>query len=169
MAVLHLPSSMSGLDLPNIKIYQLCAHLRFVNDWVKGRTSICMDIEAALSQCRLSDLLFFNNFKEIKAFCTNPVTINTLKAWRLVHRLEGRSNITSIFTPIINNPAFPPGSLDPCFRQWSNKNIKSLRDLLSDGKLMSFEQLTIDYKFGKQDFFHFLQIRHYITHRTTPY
>ena len=39
MAVLHLPGSMGGLDLPNIKIYQLCAHLRFVNDWVKGKTS----------------------------------------------------------------------------------------------------------------------------------
>ena len=167
MAVLHLPSSMGGLDLPNIKIYQLCAHLRFVNDWVKGKTSIWMDIETALSQCRLSNLLFFNTFKEIKAFCANPVTINTLKAWRLVRRLEGRSNITSIYTPIINNPAFPPGSSDPGFRQWSNKNIKSLSDLLSDDKLMSFEQLTNKYKLSKQDFFRFLQIRHYITSSTT--
>ena len=64
MAVLHLPSSVGGLDLPNIKIYQRCALLRFVNDWVKGKTSIWLDIETALSQCKLSDLLFCNHFKK---------------------------------------------------------------------------------------------------------
>ena len=137
MAALHLPSSMGGLDLPNIKIDQLCAHLRFVNDWVKGKTSIWLDIETALSQCKLSHLFFSNHFKEIKTFCTNTVTINTLKAWRLVRHLEGRSNMTSIFTPIINNPAFPPGSSDPGFQQWSLYLI--------------FEELTNSYKLAKQD------------------
>lgn len=32
---------------------------------------------------------------------------------------------------------------------------------------MSFEQLTNSYELPKQDFFRFLQIRHYITHSTT--
>ena len=32
---------------------------------------------------------------------------------------------------------------------------------------MSFEQLTNSYKLAKQDFFHFLQTRHYIIHSTT--
>lgn len=167
MAVLHLPSSRGGLDLPNIRLYQLSAHLRFVSDWVRGKTSIWSDIETALSQCKLSDLLFCNDFNGIKALCTNPVTINTLKAWRIVRRLEGRSRITSTFTPIMNNPAFPPGSLDPGFQRWSDKNIKSLGDLFSGGELMSFEQLTNSYGLPRQDFFRFLQIRHYITHNTT--
>lgn len=167
MAVLHLPSSMGGLDMPNIKIYQLCAHLRFVNDWVKDKTSTWMDLETALSHRRLKDLLFFNNFKEILAYCSNPVTINTLKAWRLVRNLEGRSKITSMFTPIINNPEFLPGSSDPRFQQWTSKNIKSLFDLFSNNILMSFEQLCNTYSLTKQDFFRFLQVRHYIIHNTT--
>lgn len=126
-----------------------------------------MDTEAALSQCRLSDLIFFNNFKQIEAYCTNPVTINTLKAWQIVCRLEGRSNKTSMFTPIRNNPAFPPGSSDPGFQQWSVKNINSLIDLFSNNSLMSFKQLTNKYSLIKQDFFRFLQVRHYITRSTT--
>lgn len=104
MAVLYLPSSMGGLDLPNIKIDQLCAHLRLVNNWVDDKTSIWLDIETALSQCKLSDLLFCNNFKEIKAFCTNAVTINT-KAWRLIHHpYRSPGNIccweNSVSTPV---------------------------------------------------------------------
>lgn len=39
LSVLQLPSAMGGLDLPDIKRYQLSAHLRYIADWVKGDAS----------------------------------------------------------------------------------------------------------------------------------
>lgn len=57
--------------------------------------------------------------------------------------------------------------LDTDFRRWDTKGITKLGDLFSNDSLMSFEQLTQKYQLPKQDFFRFLQIRHYITNRTT--
>ena len=138
MAVLQLlPSSMGGLDLPNVKIYQLSAHLRFISEWLKNSTSsIWLDIESSLSKCKLQDLLFFKNFKNIRDNCTNPITINALKAWRSARRLEGRLKLTSMFTPINNNLDFSPGMMDSFFRQWHDKGITKLGDLFSDNGLM---------------------------------
>lgn len=66
IATLQLPSSEGGLDLPNIKYYQLSSHLRFIAEWVrKDTTSIWFDIESLQSKCPLENLLFIKNFKLI--------------------------------------------------------------------------------------------------------
>ncbi len=85
-----------------------------------------------------------------------------LKAWRSVCRLEGRSKLTSFFTPILNNPDFEEG-----FKRWCNLGLITLGDMFSDNKLMSFVELTEKYQLFKHDFFRFLQLRHYITKNTT--
>ncbi len=85
MAVLQLPSSTGGSGIPNIKLYQLSAHLRFVSKWVKNNAScIWLDIESSLSKCRLQDMLFFKNFKNIRDNCTNPITINAIKTCSVI-------------------------------------------------------------------------------------
>lgn len=64
---------MGGLDFPNVKVYQLCAHLRYISEWVNNdASSIWRDIESSLSKYRLQDLLFFKNFKDIRDNCINP-------------------------------------------------------------------------------------------------
>ncbi len=35
LAKLHLPSAVGGLDLPNVKWYQVAAHLKFAAEWLK--------------------------------------------------------------------------------------------------------------------------------------
>ena len=168
MSVLQLPGSMGGLDLPNIKVYQLCAHLTAISQWIKNDvSSTWFDIESSLSKCALQDLLYFGSFKNIKEKCTNPITINALKAWRSSRCMEGRLKLTSIFTPITNNPDFLPGVMDPSFQQWRNKGLTKLGDLFNDSCLMSFDQLRTKYQLPRHDFFRFLQIRHYITKNTT--
>ncbi len=92
MSVLQLPGSKRGLDLPNIRTYQLGVHLRNISNLItKDVCSVWLDIETSLSKYSLPDLLFFKSFKIIKESCVNPVT---LRAWRLVRRLEGRSKFT---------------------------------------------------------------------------
>lgn len=76
MSVLQLPSAMGGLDLPDIKRYQLSAHLRYIADWVKhDASSIWLDIEKSLSNCPLKNLLFIDKLKCIRKLYSNPVTI----------------------------------------------------------------------------------------------
>lgn len=133
MAILQLPSSMGGLDLPNIRFYQWCAHLCYISDWITNDdSSIWLDIETSLSKYPLQDLLFFTSFKSVKDHCNNPITLNTLKVWRSVQRFLGRSKLTSALTPILNNPDFAPGLLDAGFNVWLNKGIRRLNDLFAD-------------------------------------
>lgn len=104
MSILYLPSCMGGMDFPNIKIYQLCSHLKYILEWVRSDpSSVWLDIESSFSRFPLRDL-FVENFQNIKEIYENPIIVNTLKAWRSVRRLEGRSKLTSSFNPNIKQP-----------------------------------------------------------------
>lgn len=166
LATLCLPSSEGGLDLPDIKKYQLSAHLRYITDWKRSDPmSIWLDIESSMSNLPLPNLLFIR--KSLRATCHNPITIHTVKAWQAVRRLEGRHKLTSVFTPICHNTDFPPGVTDPGFQIWKTKGISRLRDLFDGHTLMSFEQLRAKFDISNQDFFRYLQIRNFIKKDTT--
>lgn len=168
MATLCLSSKEGGLDLPDIWRYQLSAHLCFIPDWVhKQPTSLWLDIESSISKFPLKNLLFLKTLKFLKSACSNPITVNTVKAWRTIRRIEGRSQITSILSPICDNLNFLPGTTDSGFRIWATKGISNLCDLFDGSTLMSFTQLTKKYKIQKQDFFWYLQIRDYVKRDTT--
>lgn len=92
MAMLRLSPEEGGLDLPDIWRYQLSAHLRFITDWVhKQPTSLWLDIESSMSNFPLKNVLFLKTLKSLKSACSNP-TVNTVKAWQTIRRIEGRSN-----------------------------------------------------------------------------
>lgn len=127
--------------------------MRYVYDWVVSNSnSIWLGVEASLSKYPLRDLLLFKKFKNIRLSCNNPVTLNTVKAWRLVCRLEGRSKFTSVFTPIVNNPDFQPGMVDTGFEQWRVNGVHRLKDLLSGNAVMTFEQMIEKYSIPRRAF-----------------
>lgn len=166
--VLQSPSARGGLDLPDIKRYQLSAHLRYIADWVKDdASSTWLDIEKYLSNCPLKNLLFIDKLKCIKKLCSNPVTINTVRAWRITRHMEGRSRLTSVFTPITDNPDFLPGTLDGAFKHWTAKGIVSLGDLFVGSTLMTFGQVMEKYDISKNDLFRYFQVRDFIIKNTS--
>lgn len=167
MATLQLPGSVGGLDLPNIRIYQLCTHMRYIHDWISNDpNSIWLGVETSLSKYPLKDLLFFKKRKDIRMSCDNPVTLNTLKAWWSVCRIEGRLKFTSVFTPIVNNPDFQPGMCDIGFKRWGENGIHRLKDLLAANVVITFDQVIEKYSIPRHDFFRYLQIRNFILHNT---
>ena len=113
LATLCLPSLEGGLDLPDIRKYQLSAHLHFITDWIhKDPTSLWLDIEGSMSKLPLVTLLFIRKPKYLMNVCQNPITVCTVKAWHIVRKLEGRSKFTSMFTPICDNSDFLPLTLE---------------------------------------------------------
>lgn len=57
--VLRLTGSKGGLDLPNIRTYQLGAHLRNISHWItKDVSSVWLDVETNLSKYPLQDVFF---------------------------------------------------------------------------------------------------------------
>ena len=163
MSLLQLPSAMGGLDLLDIKRYQLSAHVRYVADWIKNNaSSILLDIEKSLSNCPLKNLLLIDKLKCLKKNCSNPVTINTIRALRITQHMEGRSGLTSVFTPITGNPDFLPGTLDTAFKCWTAKGISSLGDLFDGPILMTFNQVMEKYGISRNDLFCYFQVRDFV-------
>lgn len=166
--ILRLPEDMGGLGLPDIRRYQLAAHLRYITTWIsEDPTSLWLDIESFQSQVPLQNLLFIKKMKTVRVACTNPITVNSVKAWQSFRRFEGKSCLTSLYTPICNNLDFPPGISDSRFRQWALKGLSKLKDLFDNNILMSFSQISQKYNLDGLDFFRYLQIRNYIQKDTT--
>ena len=104
----------SGLDLLNIRWYQLASHLRFIAEWVKeDPTSDLLSLEKSQTSGFLLGLLAFKDLKSARSQCkNNPIISNTLEAWFITQKLEGRSGLTSPLVPTQGNPNFLPGMVD---------------------------------------------------------
>ncbi len=68
-----------------------------------------------MSEFPLKNLLLIKRLKSLKLAYDNPPTVYTVKAWQIVRTSEGRSQTTSVFTPICDNPDFSPGMTDNGF------------------------------------------------------
>lgn len=128
MSKLQLSSSKGGLDVPNIRWYQLASQLRFIAESVKeDRTSVCLDLEKSQTSGSLPGLLFCKNLKSARSLCNNnPIISNTLKAWFTPRKLEGRSNLTSLLIPIQGNPGFLLGMMGSGYSTWTSQGIKKM-------------------------------------------
>lgn len=72
----------------------------------------------------------------------NPFLRNTILFWHQAHTFLNESLKLSCFSPIWGSNEFKPGTADMGFRFWSNKGLNKIKDLYSEGILLSFEQLT---------------------------
>ena len=154
---------MGGLDLPDIKRYQLSAHLKYIADWIENNaSSVWLDIEKSLSNCPLKNQLVIDKLKCIKKLYSNPVTIQTVRAWRITQHMEGRSGLVLVFTPITDNSDFLPGTLDKAFKCWTAKGIFLPLDLFNGPILMTFNQVMEKYGISRNDLFRYFQVRDFI-------
>lgn len=123
--------------------YRLASHLRFIAEWVReDAASNLLRLEKAQTSGSLLGLLAFKDFKSARNHCkNNPIISNTLKAWFITKKLEGRFWLTSPLVPIQGNPNFLPGMVDGGYNTWTPRGIKWLRDLFQGTSLLSFTQL----------------------------
>ncbi len=57
--------------------------------------------------------------------------------------------------------------MDAGFKEWAKRGIVRLKDLLSEDVIMTSEHMIGNFGIPTQDFFRYLQLRHYISHGTT--
>ena len=67
MTKLQMAGCDGGLDVPNLRFYQLASHLWVIASWHKcDPASIWHDIDSSQSKCPLLNLLFMNNPESVK-------------------------------------------------------------------------------------------------------
>lgn len=133
----------------------------------RGGSYFCFAERRKVTDLRLP-VSAFKDLKSARSHCkNNPIISNTLKAWFITQKLEGRSGLTSPLTPIQGNPNFLPGMVDGGYSTWATRGIKRMCDLFQGASMLSFAQLRGKYNLPRHDFFKYLQICDFISRRTT--
>lgn len=161
---LQLPVGMGGLAVPNIKLYQLACQCRYIRDWFQeDPESTWLDIESEKTfPIPLKNILYTSKERASSAIKGDFLLQNTLKVWRLIRKIEGQDKVTSLLTPLLLNPDFPPSLEKGSFNVWYDKGIRTLGDVWVNGSMLSFNQLMTEKQIPATQLFRYFQVRSYV-------
>ena len=58
---------------------------------------------------------------------------------------------------------FAPNKLDTRFKEWTNKGPTALCKIIEENTQLSFERIKGKYSLQAQDFYRYLQLRHFVS------
>lgn len=165
LKILNLAKKNGGLALPNLKFYYWAAQLATIVGWISGdEEAKWVQIEQGEVKGALLSILPFVDLKQVnKMKIGNEWIKHTLKIWGEVKKMFGDSGSISRAMPIVGNIDFPPSVSDHGFRRWAAKGLTIFNQLFEETHLKSFTQLREQFDLPSNDFYRYLQIRHYIT------
>lgn len=169
MAKLQMSVEKGGLAVPNVRLYQLAAQLRYVADWINGDSeSVWLDLETLNAGSPLPSLLFALDLKKIKSVSVNNIIVKTtLQAWQAIRKLEGRANTLSSLAPLHCNIDFAPASTDGGFNIWRDRGVLTLGHLFHKGVMLPFTEIEKKYNLPPHNCFRFFQVRSFIKDRNS--
>lgn len=163
LKTLQLPKQQGGWGLPYIRHYYLAAQMRAVIYWCNpSYTAQWKNIEEKILSIPIQAVLADNNLLFHINKINNPWVKWTLKIWKTIikeHKLQG--DIT-VLKWCAYDSEFVPNKMDSRFKEWLTKGITALCGVMKDGKLISFETLRRKHSLDKQDFYRYLQLRHFV-------
>lgn len=170
MKTLQLPVDRGGQALPNLKFYNWACHIRTIWIWLQSHLDLkpCVDEWAASPYSLLSLITNNSGLKSLPDIRNNPIISHTVKVWQDVMAFVGRRGLLSSLTPLIHNRDFLPGVQKSIFHRWHALGIKTVGDLYLDTSLMTFAQLQEKFKLGREHFWGYLQIRHFLNSAVEP-
>ena len=157
LKTLQLDKEKGGLAVPNLKEYYYAAQLRYVVYWCSPTyVARWKDIELGLGRAPPQAYLFGREYT-----CENLIINQTLGIWHEVvkkYKMKGDSKL--LIWPSLS-PEFIPGKLDKTFETWKDLGITAMCTLIEGQHFKSFEQLKREFNLENDDFFRYLQIRHF--------
>lgn len=157
---LQLPVAMGGLALPCFLKYYWAAVLVTLKWWLAEEPSNpASAVEAALlgSYSELRNLIHKGPRSSPKISVPMKTTI---KVWDTVNAKLGTQNALSPVTPLWGNPRLSHFRSIPDPVIWARYGIVTLGDIVSQGQLITFDDLKSRKDLPNQMFFRFLQLRH---------
>lgn len=117
MKKLWLPKAQGGINLPNIRLYNIICLFRHSMDWVMDTSTFSnLSVEKAMAHpLDLSTLLHVPSSRLPRGLKNNVILKDTIVAWQSVRR-ELKLPITiSAHLLILGNPQFPQGGLQQVY------------------------------------------------------
>ncbi len=160
---LQLVKNKGGLSLPNIKNYYQAVQIKIlVNICNPSYNAKWKEIECQISsdiplQAIIGDNGLVDHLKDINPWIKIPIRI-----WYRVVSENKAKEPYWILRWIGYNSGFLPNRMDAGFKQWADKGLAKHSDLYEGGTLRKFQDLKNCFGLSNQDFYRFLQLRHYI-------
>lgn len=160
---LYFPLSGGGLALPNFLIYYWAAVLVTVRWWFsQPRQNPAVTLEAAIlgSYAALSNLVY----RGCKAHpCVTGPMKTTIWVWQSSRAAGIKPATVSPHTPLWGNPLLSHLNtvLDPAM--WAKQGILTLKHVMPNGKIMSFQELRRAYDLPPSFHFRYCQLQHALT------
>ncbi len=152
-----------GGGLPSLRDYYFAAQMGVIICWCNpSYEAQWKNMEQKISLIPIQATLADNNIQEYIKTIDNPWVNCTLTVWKSIIT---EYKLTEEIVPLkwcAYDSEFTPNRLDTRFKDWIDKGITVLCNLIEDNILASFEVLKEKHSLDTQDFYRYLQMRHFV-------
>lgn len=159
-STLQLPVRCGGLALPNLLVYYWAAVLVTVRWWFeqsRANAAVCLEAAMVGSLKELGNLVY-------RGASSSPAladpTRTTLRVWGVARKRYLVPNRWSPYCPLWGNPNLPHFRTVPDPQVWAWYGVKVLKDIVSSGILVSFQDLVVRCGLPEGMLFRYYQLRH---------
>lgn len=147
---LMMPVLKGGLNLPDIRAYNLAGLLRHSADWIKGTFfSSNLALESDLvSPWPLTGLLHTKLSSLPRIIRSSLLIKDTIAALKLCRKSFQLSHSLSKHMPLWNHPEFPQGIDNKQFSEWRNKGILHFNNSIDtvSQRYLTFSELQAQFQ-----------------------
>lgn len=148
-----------GLAVPDLRKYYWATQLININGWVFSpleEPAYRVDRHEMGKGSYLAAL-----YHKGRPKATWPVqTATVVTVWHKANKMLGWRNKLTAQTPLWEGNVLPEVSRMQGFRGWKAIGIDLLGDIWKKGHFMEFSEFQKEYKMGKGEFLHYLQLSH---------
>uniref|UniRef100_A0A671TVT9 Reverse transcriptase domain-containing protein n=1 Tax=Sparus aurata TaxID=8175 RepID=A0A671TVT9_SPAAU len=161
---LQLAKAKGGWGLPSLRDYYWAAQLRPLICWCNpSYDAQWKNIEEGLTSTPIQALIADSSLQDFIKNTENPWIRTTLKIWKTVITEYKLEEDIVILKWCAYDTRFAPNQLDTRFKEWTNKGLTALCKIIKENTLLSFEQIKDKYALEAQDFYRYLQLRHFVS------
>ena len=163
---LQLPKTKGGWGLPSLRDYYWAAQLRPITCWCNpSYDAQWKNIEEDLTPIPIQAQMADSRLQDFIRNTENPWIKLTLKIWKTVITKYKLEKDIVIFRWCAYDTQFAPNKLDNRFKDWTIRGITAICKIIKDNRLLSFERIKEKYALETQDFYRYLQLRHFVSER----
>lgn len=160
---LQLSKQRGGMALPCLREYYYAAQMRplvclcsptYDAAWKEVEGTMIKDIPIT---ALLSDNKLWKEWEILKG----SVTGSFLGPWQEIVKLCRVERASKMMRWCAYDSDFEPNKIDSRFKVWISKGLTTYYSFVHKGAFQSFEALQETHGLGKEDFFRYLQVRHY--------
>lgn len=165
---LSLQKQHGGMAMPEIKTYYQAVHLSRLVDWCRHQeTKLWPQIEQSQSDIPLNRAPWNGSTLPTRIRSHPLIGPTTSICTRLISQTS-LSTKNSLLRPILGNPQFTPGIIDPTFRTLRNSGMYQASHYSNGGRWATLAELSDPNGIHRLDFLRASQLAHFLSSLTPP-